>query len=153
MLRNVAAVDCLAGAMVRARAFIFLFVVAARIARPHTIPQRCCIVGSSINRTLCSAVDFWHYSCIGAAGVDAPRKPDSSDCRVPGGILRAALVFYIQKLFVFFDFFVVYPPKKNAHFFNSQKGLRFSHASYKQTMGDEIRNFTRSKILFCLARD
>ncbi len=46
MLRNVAAVDCLAGEMVRACAIILLFVVALRIAQPHTISQRRCIVAT-----------------------------------------------------------------------------------------------------------
>jgi hypothetical protein len=38
----------------------------------------------------------------------APRKPDSSGCHVSGGILRAALVFYIQKLFVCFLVFLLF---------------------------------------------
>jgi hypothetical protein len=58
--------------MVRARTFISLFVVVARIARFHTIQQRCCIVDSSANRTLCKAVEIWHHSCIGGRDAADP---------------------------------------------------------------------------------
>lgn len=72
MLRNVAAVDCLAGEMVRACAIILLFVVALRIARPHTIPQRRCIVATWVNRPLCKTVEIWQDACIGGRDAADP---------------------------------------------------------------------------------